>query len=125
MESQITRRSHPQDIEITLKIKPVISSSDFFIWNHTRSGEYVVRSEYWLAKKEANKEAFVVGGMQPSLNGIKDYIWSVDTAPKIKKILWKVVSGALPAADNLNNRGMKIDTRCQLCGLEGESMYCC
>ena len=37
---------YPPDIEIILKIKPVISSPDFFIWNHTRSGEYAVRSGY-------------------------------------------------------------------------------
>ena len=60
--------------------------------------------------------------MLPSLNGIKDRIWSLDTAPKIKILLWKVISGALPVADNLVERGMKIDTRCQIRGLEGESL---
>ena len=113
---------YPQDIEIILKIKPVISSPDFYIWNHSRSGDYTVRSGYWFAEKEANKEAFVSGGLLPSLNGIKDRIWSLDTAPKIKIFLWKVISGALPVSDKLIERGMKIDTRCQICGLEGESI---
>ena len=54
----------------------------------------------------------------PSFNGIKDYIWSLDTAPKIKMFLWKAVSGALPVTDNLLSRGMKIDSRCQVCGME-------
>ena len=60
--------------------------------------------------------------MLPSLNGIKDCIWSLNTAPKIIIFLWKVISGAFPVADNLTDRGMKIDTRCQICGLEGESL---
>lgn len=34
----------PSDKEIILKFKPVIHSPDFFIWNHTRSGEYFVRT---------------------------------------------------------------------------------
>lgn len=112
----------PSDKEIILKIKPVIYSPDFFIWNHTRSGEYSVRTGYRLAEREAKKEAFTKGETRPSLNSIKDYIWSSDTAPKIKIFLWKAVSGALPVADNLIGRGMKIDTRCQICGLEGESI---
>lgn len=112
----------PQDIEIVLKIKPVISSPDFYTWNHSRSRDYDVRSGYWLAENVDNKEAFVSGGLQPSLNGIKETIWSLNTAPKIKIFLWKVISGALSVADNLIDRGMKIDSRCQLCGLEGESL---
>lgn len=33
-----------------------------------------------------------------------------------------VISGAIPIADNLIERGMKVDSRCQICGLEGESL---
>ena len=50
---------YPQDIEIILKIKLVISSPDFYIWNHSRSGDYTVRSRYWLAEKVANKDALL------------------------------------------------------------------
>ncbi|KAL0804916.1 hypothetical protein Bca101_097407 [Brassica carinata] len=92
---------YPQDIAIISKIKPVINSEDFYCWNHTRSGEYSVRSGYWFAEKSANKEAYATATVLPSLNGIKDYIWSLDTAPKIKMFLWKAVSGALPVTDNL------------------------
>ncbi|XP_013654011.2 uncharacterized protein LOC106358754 [Brassica napus] len=112
----------PQDKEIIQKIKPVLTSPDYFIWNHTRSGEYSVKSGYWFAEREAKKDAFISGGLLPSLNGIKDLIWSTDSAPKIRIFLWKVISGAIPVADNLIERGMKIDSRCQICGLEGESL---
>jgi len=78
-----------------------------------------------LPKKEANKNALVTGSMLPPLNGIKDCIWSLNTAPKIKIFLWKVISGALSVADNLTDRDMKIDIRCQICGLEGESLNHC
>lgn len=75
---------YPQDIEIILKIKPVISTPDFYIWNHTRSGEYSVKTGYWLAEKEAKSEARVIGEARPSFNRIKDQIWALSTAPKIK-----------------------------------------
>lgn len=42
---------YPQDIAIITRTKPVISSEDFFCWNHTRSGAYSVCSRYWLAEK--------------------------------------------------------------------------
>lgn len=98
---------YPQTI--ISKIKPVISSANFFCWNHTKSGEYTVRSGYWLAEKTTNKEAYASASMLPSLNGIKDYIWTLETAPKIKIFLWKAISGALSVADNLLARGMKVD----------------
>lgn len=56
------------------------------------------------------------------LNGIKDFIWTLDTVPKIKIFLWKAVSGSLTVIDNLMARGMKVDSRCQVCSLEGESI---
>lgn len=56
------------------------------------------------------------------MNGIKKCIWSLGTAPKIKIFLWKVVSGALPVADNLIHGGMKTNSCCQICGLGGESV---
>lgn len=75
-----------------------------------------------MAEREARKDAYVSGQILPSLNGIKHCIWSLKTAPKIKIFLGKVISGAIPVADHLIERGMKVDTRCQTCGMEGESM---
>ena len=113
---------YKQDINIILQIKPVVSSQDFFCWNHSRSGEYSANTGYWLAESEARKDAYVSGKILPSLNGIKHCILSLKTVPKIKIFLWKVISGAIPVADHLIERGMKVDTRCQTCGMEGESM---
>lgn len=76
-----------QDVEIISRIRPVISSDDFYIWNHTRSREYSVKTGYWFAERIANKEAYIAGSMLPSLNGIKEFIWYLNTAPKIKFFL--------------------------------------
>ena len=113
---------YKQDIELILKQKPFISSPDFYCWNHTRSGEYSVKTGYWFAEQNARKEALLSGQAQPSLNGIKQCIWSIKTAPKIKIFLWKAISGAISVDDHLIERGMRVDTRCQICGLEGESI---
>lgn len=59
---------------------------------------------------------------EPSVNVIKKEIWEVIAAPKIKTFMWKAVWGALAVADQVISRGMKMNTRCQVCGLEGESI---
>lgn len=69
-----------------------------------------------------NVEAHRMASMLPSLNGIKEQIWKVLATSKIKMFMWKAFCGALPVAERLSSRGMKVDQRCQLCGVEGESI---
>lgn len=61
--------------------------------------------------------------MLPSVNPIKERFWRIKTSPKIRTFIWKSLSEALPAADLLISRGLKVDERCQVCGVEGESIH--
>ena len=38
----------PQDILRIKAIKPVLSINDFYIWQHNKSGDFSVKSAYWL-----------------------------------------------------------------------------
>lgn len=58
----------------------------------------------------------------PSINILKAQVWSLKTTPKIKTFLWKALSEALPIADRILSRGMKVDSRSQACGVEGETI---
>lgn len=58
----------------------------------------------------------------PSINPLKEKIWKTNTAPKLKTFLWKVLSEALPVAELIRNRGMKVDGLCQICGDAEESI---
>lgn len=111
----------PRDIGIILKIKPVVSSEGYWCWEHNKAGEYSVKSGYWLVLQIYKSELIREAQTQPSLNVLKDLIWQLKIAPKIKVFLWKVVCGAIPVADKIASRGMRIDTRCQMCGLDRES----
>ena len=55
-----------------------------------------------------------------SINTLKAQVWSLKTSPESKTFLWKVLSEALSVADRILSRGMKVDSRCQACGLERE-----
>lgn len=112
----------PSDIEVLLRNQPVVTKEDFWIWKFNKSGAYSVKSGYWLAAKDKNRDLLLTADAQPSLNALKSACWKVHTSPKIKTFLWKVLSDALPVADRILSRGIKCDERCQLCGREGESV---
>lgn len=54
-----------------------------------------------LASQIRNKDALDQTRMLPSINPLKDLVWSLQTAPKIKTFLWKVLSGVIRVADKI------------------------
>ena len=100
----------------------MISKDDFWVWGHNRSGEYSVKSGYWLQNQITNSQLLIEASALTSINELKVQVWSLNISPKIKTFLWKVLSEAIPVADMILSRGMKVDSRCQVCGLEGESI---
>ncbi|XP_010489824.1 PREDICTED: uncharacterized protein LOC104767503 [Camelina sativa] len=112
----------PQDINRIQSIKPVRDHKDYHVWKHNKSGEYSVKSGYWLASLSINSQALKDVEAQPSLNGLKAEVWSIQTAPKIKIFLWKVLSGALPVANLLRRRGIEGDELCRVCGEAEETI---
>ncbi|XP_009117187.1 uncharacterized protein LOC103842327 [Brassica rapa] len=112
----------PGDIELIIKRQPVGGKEDFHSWKFNRSGSLTVKSAYWLAcdVKTRQKQPQILA--LPSLNPLKEQAWKIMTTPKIKIFVWKALNEALPVADLINKRGMKVDERCQLCGFEGEDI---
>ncbi|KAG7551463.1 Zinc knuckle CX2CX4HX4C [Arabidopsis thaliana x Arabidopsis arenosa] len=112
----------PLDILRINKIKPVTELEDFYSWKHNKSGDFSVKSAYWLASQSSNLQTRILAEQLPSTNDLKAQVWALQTDPKIHVFLWKVLCGALPVAAALLGKGMKIDSRCQLCGDEDESV---
>ncbi|XP_048615950.1 uncharacterized protein LOC125588571 [Brassica napus] len=112
----------PGDVQLIAASQPIVSREDSFTWKFNRNGLMSVHSAYGLAREETIKECHSEALALPSLNPIKERIWKIPTVPKIRIFLWKVLSEAIPVADLILKRGMKVDERCQLCGLEGETI---
>lgn len=112
----------PGDVKWMMENQPIPRKEDFWCWKFNRSGTFSVKSAYWFAMSIKNSEARREAECLPSVNGLKEQAWKVITSPKIKCFIWKVLSDALPAAVSLERRGMKVDSVCQLCGEEGESI---
>ncbi|KAG7595232.1 hypothetical protein ISN45_Aa01g039400 [Arabidopsis thaliana x Arabidopsis arenosa] len=113
---------YPIDVELIVKRKPVVCMDDFWCWLHTKSGEYSVKTGYWLAFQINKPELIRVAQLQPSTNVLLDLIWASNTSPKIKIFLWRALSAALPVVDQILRRGMRVESICQTCGEEGESI---
>ncbi|KAG2287406.1 hypothetical protein Bca52824_047010 [Brassica carinata] len=112
----------PGDVQLIAASQPIVSREDSFTWKFNRNGLMSVQSAYGLAREETIKECHSEVLALPSLNPIKERIWKIPSVPKIRIFLWKVLSEAIPVADLILKRGMKVDERCQLCGLEGETI---
>lgn len=110
------------DVEILMRNQPVPEKDDFFSWNFNRNGQFTVKSAYWLASSLKSEKNLPEATMNPSLNTLKEKVWKVQTSPKIRVFLWKSLSEALPSAELISARGMKVDMRCQTCGEEPESI---
>lgn len=109
------------DTTSILLSQPVVGKDDFWVWLHNKSSDYSVKSGYWQAFYERKSILLQEASAQPSLNDLKVQVWSLQTSPKIKSFLWRTVSNIIPVADVIALKGMTIDSRCQICGLEGES----
>ena len=112
----------PSDVRILLQNQPVVSKQDFWSWNFNKSGAYSVKSGYWLASQGNFFELKRQMEALPSVNCLKALSWKISAPSKLCCFVWKALSDALSVADLVLARGMKGDDRCQLCGLEGESI---
>ncbi|CAA7032495.1 unnamed protein product [Microthlaspi erraticum] len=113
---------YPADVQRILKHKPVVSKNDFLVWKLNKSGQFSVKSAYWLAYQINKAELLHRAADLPSISTLKEQVWKLQTDPKIQTFLWKILSGAVPVADGLQTRGLKTDDLCQICGLAGESI---
>lgn len=86
------------------------------------SGDYSVKSGYWLAHKEKFSENIRLAEMNPSINEIKQKVWLIQTVPKIKALIWKVLGEAITVVDLIAKRRIQIDSKLQICGNDGESI---
>lgn len=64
----------PQDIIRIKVIKPVVSIDDFYIWRFNKSGDFSVKSAYWVADQEKGLELRNEASCQPSTLELKKLV---------------------------------------------------
>lgn len=84
-------------------------------WNFTQDTYSQIR--LWGRKTYPDIER-QIPTLGPHITSLQALSWKTKCAPQLKHILWQIMSGCLSVRRNLNNPGIKCDTRCDRCGGE-------
>lgn len=110
---------HPHDIQIIKRIRPRLTAGpDTPTWIYTKDGQYSVKSGYHQLTKDLSSHLSKVN----RINAVTKSIWTLSAPPRIKHFWWKVIHNALPVADALIRRRIKIPAECILCGEDKETI---
>lgn len=64
----------PVDIPRIKKIRPVVSQEDFYVWKYNKSGNFSVKSAYWLSSLDIVSEVSREANSLPSTNELKSEV---------------------------------------------------
>ncbi|XP_020866161.1 uncharacterized protein LOC110224440 [Arabidopsis lyrata subsp. lyrata] len=74
--------------------------------------KYNVKSGYWLGTHLPNPDPAILPPGDPQL---KSQIWNLNTPPKIKHFLWRMLSRVLAVSTELERRHIVTDSYCRRC----------
>ena len=95
-----------------------IRTPDMPTWIFTKDGQYTVKSGY----HQLIKQNLANVSHQNHAHGLWQQIWKINAPPKIKHFWWKILHNALPVADNIARRKIRIQRECSFCGEEVETV---
>lgn len=84
---------------------------DRFIWRHTESGVFTVRSAYHFDRSVKGINCFSDSRSFWNWN----YLWNTPTTPRSKLFIWRLCNRALPLKSYLRKRGVVIEECCNIC----------
>lgn len=111
-----------KDIQLITKQRPLVYTEDSYCWSGTNNGIYTVKSGYDLISRKEHQDLYTETEENPSLNPLFAKVWNLQTAPKIKIFLWKVLKGAVAVEDRLRTRGIQTADGCLMCEEEQETI---
>ncbi|KAG7578883.1 Endonuclease/exonuclease/phosphatase [Arabidopsis thaliana x Arabidopsis arenosa] len=83
-----------EDIERIKKIRPVSSRDDFYTWKYNKSGDFSVKSAYWLSSKDFVDEGFESGEIFSNFHHLlvnrKNRAWPEEVRKIFPWILWRL-----------------------------------
>ena len=85
---------------------------DVILWKHTKDGEFTVNSAYLQ----------IIGGVGDGNNFRGNWIWKMDTYPKIVSFLWLCLHNSIPVREVLAARGISCSKLCPICREQDDSI---
>lgn len=97
--------------------------NDHFIWDATKIGVYMVKSGYHRARSLHGSNIHCQPSSSSSISSqVWLSIWKLQTPPKIRNFMWRIVHQALATLENLFHRHSAPSPICQICNKEMESV---
>ncbi|XP_026451412.1 uncharacterized protein LOC113351684 [Papaver somniferum] len=98
----------PDEVDRIRSIPLNFNHSDSFMWAHTKSGKFTIKSAYRIYINE-------------------DYsfwrkVWNIDCLPKIKFFMWKIFAHMLPVNSLMQLYNPNVNTSCPLCQSHDETI---
>lgn len=107
----------PASILLEIKATPVPFSNhseDWLSWFSSPNGEFKLKEAYRLANLAGNNTANQI------FRG--DWVWKVQSLPKIKHFLWQCFHHSIPVQAILARRGMDVPFLCPICNNAPETI---
>lgn len=83
---------HHDDIPLirSFAISPA-NCRDILCWNYTKSGQYMFKSGYWIARNllENDEEIEI---MDPSITKLQAFSWKIKAPQKICYLIWQLIT---------------------------------
>ena len=109
-------------MELVLNTSFNLSEQDRRIWGFSRNGVYNSKSGYKLAETLELQQNPPGPSLPPIEKKLWQDLWKTKTTPKIRRFMWRALSGALAVKQGLRSWGILLDTTCPQCGLQPETI---
>jgi hypothetical protein len=94
---------------------------DQLMWPHSKNGIYSVKTGYNILKHWKDTEEPNSTHGNPN-NTLWKKLWMLQTIPRHKMMLWRIMHEAIPVKSALNNRGIQCQTLCPRCFQQEETI---
>ena len=93
-------------MELVLNTSFNLSEQDRRIWGFSRNGVYNSKSGYKLAETLELQQNPPGPSLPPIEKKLWQDLWKTKTTPKIRRFMWRALSGALAVKQGLRSRGI-------------------
>jgi hypothetical protein len=106
-----------------IKQTPLIKEpvEDQLMWPHTIDGHYSVKTGYHLLKTWQDSGSPSSANSNNQKNHWKT-LWSLNTIPRHKVLLWRIIQNTIPVKVALSKRGIACNTLCPRCLQKEETL---
>ena len=86
---------------------------DELVWKANRAGRFSVKTAYQVALRLIQQNGAEHSDARMDGKVWKE-IWALNVPPKVRNFIWRACSNILPTMENLQNRRVKVDLRCDI-----------